>query len=81
MTKAEVQSNRFRYQIYATVVLFLILWFIPRGCLAYYDSELPAWLDDGTKWVVCFFGSLIISLIVYFASGFESLAKKAYPDE
>ena len=82
MTKEEIESKRTAYQIWATVILFVILIVVSNGVLNIeaVDEKLPIWLDDA-KIPATFFASLIISLVVYFASGFAPLAKSTHPDE
>lgn len=82
MTKEEIESKRTAYQIWATVILFVILMVVSNGVLKIeaVDDKLPASFDDA-KLPATVFASLIISLIVFFASGFAPLAKSAHPDE
>jgi hypothetical protein len=81
MTKEEIESKRFLYQIYATIILFVILMFVSNMVLKIeaVDDKIPAQFDDA-KLPATFFASFIISMIVYFASGFAGLAKNAHPD-
>jgi len=84
MTKEEIETRRFLYQIYATIILFVILTFVSNVVLHLFpfktSIKIPAQFDDA-KLPATFIVSFIISMIVYFASGFAALAKSAYPDE
>ena len=86
--KKEIENKRWWYEFWAEIILFICLWVLFGGILyiPYVHNNFPQVLkgeikDFWGKFLASLIISVFITVIVWFADGFQPLAKQTYPDE